>query len=132
MDFKACINGHYFDCEGGSIYGGDLHMTISLGEHSLAEFVSAVEEGNDPVLIVRDNPANPNEYIVIRRFVGFNYLKSTALTFKHMFSDQTVGTMLDASLCEEPLKDRVSQSESDITDIQMAVAELAELIVGGE
>ena len=132
MKNRALINSVYWDCEGATNYDGDLHLTLAMRDHTLSEFISLIETNTKPIIVVTENPLDSEEEVIVGRFVGYTYLASTNLTYDHTFTDQTVGTMLYATLTEEPIKNRVSQSETDITDIQMAVAELAEMIAEGD
>ena len=120
MVSKVVINGSEFDCWGVSNHDVSLHILIrKQEEYSADDVLNAVKAGEDPIRVY--NKAGELQYI----FEGFTQVEKLSIDYGYKF------TPTDTGIAIQIVIGRVKVTPDDITDLQMAVAELAELI-GGE
>ena len=115
------INGSRFDLWGVSNHDVDLHLNIRQREgYTSADVQAAIEAGEEPILVY--NSKDELQYT----FVGFTTLRRIMVDYAFKFTPGDVGTAIQVVISRKEV------TASDITDIQLAIAELAALITEAE
>ena len=118
---KVLINGAEFDCWGVSNHDISLHILIRQQEgYNADDVIAAVKAGDDPIRVF--NKAGALVYV----FERFTQVEKIMVDYGYKF------TPTDTGIAIQVVIGRGKVTPDDITDLQMAVAELAELIGGGD
>lgn len=112
------INEQTFDCYGVSNRDEELVLLIRAHEVTIDDVRNAIEAGQEPIRVYDSKGALQYE------FEGFTQVSKFLIEYHHKFSP----TLIDVGINVSIAKAKVSPDE--ITDLQMAVAELAALIGG--
>ena len=114
------INGNRFTLRGFTRKGDEMHLNIRLGEgQTIGAVPDAVAAGNDPLKFYDEGGA------LAAVFDGYTDLIRYSVIQKFEFGIDDFGTAFQAVIAK-PIADA-----NDITALQMAVAELAGMIAGG-
>ena len=114
----AIINGHQFDCYGVSNRDDELVLLIRAHETTADDIRNAIEEGEEPIRIY--DSAGSLQY----EFTGFTEVSKFLIEYQHKFSPTLIDIAINVSIEKEKVM------PNDITDLQLALAELAAMIGG--
>ncbi len=113
------INGVDFTVRGYARKADGMHLNIRLGDDQTPDdVINAVKAGNDPLEFYNDDGT------IAAVFEGFTFLDRYSVLYRYEFGIDDFGMAFQAVIAK-PVADA-----NDITNLQMAVAELAGMIVG--
>ncbi len=112
------INGKTFKTYGYGDHDGNLHMILRLTNETSEDVIDAIKNG-DGTFRIYDSEGN-----LIKEYENYNVLMKYTLSYRYLFGKFDKG---DAMMI---VVGRSVTDSDDITDLQMAVAELATMIGG--
>ena len=119
IDFVK-INGFKFTVRGYSRKADEMHLNIRLEDgQTITSVPDAVNAGNAPLEFYDENGN------LAAVFDGYTELNRYAVNYKYEFGIDDFGIAFQAVITKP------TASATEITDLQMALAELAEMIAGG-
>ena len=119
MVSKVIINGSEFDCWGVANHDIDLHILIrDIGKYTPEDIRTAIQAGEEPIRVY--NKAGGIVYV----FEGFTRLEKMMVDYGYKFTPSDTGTAFQVVI------GRAKVTPDEITDLQVAVAELAAMIGG--
>lgn len=116
---RVYINGEIFPLYKVSTYDGNLHLRFNPDGFGVEEIRSAIESGSEPIRITDDAGNLLNEY------TGYTHIEIISVNYSFKYSPMDLGTCIEFSIRKEIV------TPQELLDVQMALAELAELIAGG-
>jgi len=116
---KVIINGSEFDCYGVANHDVSLHVLIRKQEtYTADDIIAAVRAGEEPIRVY--NKSGELVYV----FEGFTQLEKVMVDYGYKF------TPTETDVAIQIVIGRVKVTPDEITDLQLAIAELAALIGG--
>jgi hypothetical protein len=112
------INGEEFKGVGISTFDGDFHTLIRPYSKTLEDIKAAVEKGPGHVVVRNENHAVEFE------FFGYSKFKKINVDYTYNYGPDDEDVAINIVLTQEKV------TANDITDIQLALAELAEMTGG--
>ena len=112
------INGHQFDCYGVSNRDAELVLLIRAHNVTADDLRNAIEEGEEPIRVY--DSAGELQY----EFSGFTTVSKFLIEYRHKFTPTLIDKAINVSI------ERKKVTSNDITDLQIALAELGALIGG--
>ena len=112
------INGHEFDCYGVSNRDDELVLLIRAHETTIDDVRNAIEEGEEPIRVYDGSGGLQYE------FTGFTKVSKFLIEYKHKFTPTLIDVAINVSI------EKVKVTPDEITDLQLALAELAAMIGG--
>lgn len=116
---KVYINGQIFPLYKVSTYDGNLHLRFNPDGFGVDEIRNAIESGSEPIAITDDDGNLLYEY------TGFTKIEIISVNYSFKYSVMDLGTCIEFSIRKEIV------TPAELLDVQMALAELAGMIAGG-
>lgn len=112
------IGDERFEIYGIGDHDGNLHMLIRLNEHKIEDVVNAVGNGDGKIKVFNSDGK------LIKEFSGYNKLAKFTMSYGYNFGKFDNGDAMAVVI------ERERVSVDDVTELQIALAELAGMIGG--